>query len=86
MPTTSVLVPGGVILTDDQGNPPTLIQITPNSSESGWADVQFIVSDKVVATPTRYKMTNSAGRVAADFPGCDPQYVIVDTDGRITNG
>jgi hypothetical protein len=39
-----------------------------------------------VATLARFKMTDSGGRVAADFPGCDGNYVITDANGHITNG
>ena len=34
----------------------------------------------------RVKGTDSGQRIAADFPTCDPTYVIVDGDGHITNG
>ena len=37
------------------------------------------------ATPIRFKPA-SGERVAADFQGCDPAYVIVDGAGHITNG
>lgn len=46
--------------------------------------VGLFVDGEQVATLCRFK--GAGDRVAADFPGCDPGYVIVDENGQITNG
>lgn len=39
-----------------------------------------------VAEPVRFKPVEGGQRIAADFPGCNPTYVVTDSEGRITNG
>jgi hypothetical protein len=35
---------------------------------------------------TRVKGVDGGQRIAADFPECDPAFVVTDSEGRITNG
>ena len=53
----------------------------------GWVEVQLYDEDGVHrATPIRFKMTDSGQRIAADFPGCDSNYVVTDAQGHIIDG
>lgn len=75
-----------VVLVPDEG-PARSLALVNNSSLPGWVEVQLFDENGVYrATPVRFKMTNSAQRIAADFPGCDANYVITDSQGRITDG
>lgn len=51
-----------------------------------WLTVRLYANGSLVAEPIRFKMTDSGHRIAAEFPGCDPAYVVVDENGHITNG
>lgn len=80
-----------VVLVADEGPPRSLALVHVNSSSSesfpGWVEVRLFDENGIHrATPVRFKMTNSGQRIAADFPGADPNYVITDSQGRITNG
>ena len=75
-----------VFLVPDEG-PERSLALVNVSSLPGWVEVRLYDENGVHrATPVRFKMTDSAQRVAADFPGCDENYVITDLEGRITNG
>lgn len=43
-------------------------------------------SGEFKGAPIRFKLSNSADRLAADFPSVDPNWFITDENGRITNG
>jgi hypothetical protein len=80
-----------VMLVPDEGpfRSLALVHVNATAPESfpGWVEVRLFDENGVHrATPIRFKMTNSAQRIAADFPGCDANYVITNSSGQITNG
>lgn len=80
-----------VVLVPDEGPSRSLALVHVNSSGvedfPGWVEVRLFDENGVYrATPIRFKMTNSGQRIAADFPGCDGNYVITDSQGHIING
>jgi hypothetical protein len=89
--TKTIMSSTPVVLVPDQGPSRSLALVHVNSSSvqdfPGWVEVQIFDENGVYrATPIRFKMSNSGQRIAADFPGCDPGYVITDSGGHITNG
>jgi len=79
-------------LTDDQGHAHDVRLAVRSNLPAGWCQIEICEpgngnsTGAVEAIPVRLKMSDSGGRIAADFPGCDPNVVIVDGEGHITNG
>ncbi len=89
--TKTIMATTPVTLIADEGPARSLALVHVNSTSvesfPGWVEVWLYDENGVHrATPVRFKMTNSGQRIAADFPGCDANYVITDSGGHITNG
>lgn len=71
-------IPGTAVV-DDAGNE---LSFQPN----GFGSFNVLLKSGGVerATPVRFK--SASGKLAADFPGCDSNFVVVDANGSITNG
>lgn len=44
----------------------------------------YDAAGNALATPVRFKLAGD--RLAADFPGCNPEEVVTDSNDRITDG
>ena len=72
-----------VYIFDSDGNEREIRLAT--GTTQGFVDVQVLKNGEVIGTPHRYKMA-SAGRVASDSPGVNPDLFVTDSQGRITDG
>lgn len=74
-----------IILVPEEGPVRSLALV--HTGTPGWVEVQLYDENGVHrATPIRFKMTDSGQRIAADFPGCNPDYVVTDAQGHIIDG
>lgn len=53
---------------------------------AGGVQLEVLHDSVVVAVPIRLHLTDGGGRLWADFPGCDSQFIVVDDNGKITAG
>lgn len=77
---------GSIALTDSSGEYTAHLRLATGGP--GWCAVELFDGDtgKALATPVRLHITDSGGKIAADFPGCDANLVVVDGQGHIING
>ncbi len=86
MATTTQNPDGSITLADDSGKTANF-RNAPTAGAPGWFSVELYdpATGNALGTPARFKMSDSGGRVGADFPGVSGDLFIVDDSGSITN-
>jgi hypothetical protein len=63
-----------------------VVRLRSDDVTGGWISLDVEAEDHVHSEPFRLHITDSNGRIAGDFPTCNPAYCIVDDNGKITMG
>lgn len=85
MPKAIAKSPAIELIDDAEPTPREIQFVLDSSSGQPLVEGRLYVGGVHRATFIRVKLA-SGQKIAADFPGCDSTYVVVDGSGHITNG